>query len=106
MDYPDSAHPVCQDIIDGKSEKWILLCGTANGIAITANKYQKIRAWLAWNPEIASLTRAHNDANILCIPARYTTEDEALEIAKSFLETPFEWGRHERRIEKMKLSID
>lgn len=101
MDYPDSAHSVCQDIIDGKSEKWILLCGTANGMAMTANKYQSIRAWLAWNPEIASLTRAHNDANILCIPARYTIEDEALEIVKSFLETPFEWGRHERRIEKM-----
>jgi ribose 5-phosphate isomerase B len=89
MDYPDSAHPVCQDVVSGVSQYGILLCGTANGMAMTANKYSDIRAGLAWIPEIAQLVREHNDANILCIPARFTTEEEAIAIIQVFLQTPF-----------------
>jgi ribose 5-phosphate isomerase B len=101
MDYPDSAHPVCDDVVTGISDYGILLCGTANGMAITANKYPTIRAWLAWNGDIASLVRAHNDVNILCVPARYTTVDEAIQIVQVFLSTEFEWGRHAWRIAKI-----
>lgn len=101
MDYPDSAHPVCQDVVSGVSQYGILLCGTANGMAMTANKYSDIRAGLAWTPEIARLVREHNDANILCIPARYTTESDAIVIVRTFLATSFEWGRHQWRLNKM-----
>jgi ribose 5-phosphate isomerase B len=101
MDYPDSAHPVCNDVISGDATYGILLCGTANGMAMTANKYLTIRAGLAWTPEIARLTREHNDANIVCIPARYTTEQEVIAIVTIFLETLFEWGRHQGRLDKM-----
>ena len=90
MDYPDSAHPVCQDVVAGTVIYGILLCGTANGMAMTANKYPNIRAGLAWTSEVARLVREHNDANILCIPARYTTEEDAIAIVKTFLETVFE----------------
>lgn len=90
MDYPDSAHPVCQDVVSGTVVYGILLCGTANGMAMTANKYPNIRAGLAWTSEVARLVREHNDANILCIPARYTTEEDAIAIVKTFLETVFE----------------
>lgn len=105
MDYPDSAHPVCQDVVSGTVVYGILLCGTANGMAMTANKYPNIRAGLAWTSEVARLVREHNDANILCIPARYTTEEDAIAIVKTFLETVFEWGRHQRRVDKMCCSI-
>lgn len=101
VDYPDVAHIVCQDIISEHSEYGILLCGTANGMVITANKYKDVRAWLAWNPEIARLVREHNNANILCIPARYTDEDQVRDIVQAFLGARFEWWRHERRIEKI-----
>lgn len=90
MDYPDSAHPVCQDVLSGASQYGILFCNTANGMAMTANKYPSIRAGLAWTSEVARLAREHNDANILCIPARYTTEEEATAIVRIFIETPFE----------------
>jgi ribose 5-phosphate isomerase B len=95
MGYPDSAHPVCQDVVSGTVVYGILLCGTANGMVMTANKYREIRAGLAWTSEIAGLVREHNDANILCIPARYTTSDEAIKITKTFLETSFAGGRHQ-----------
>jgi ribose 5-phosphate isomerase B len=78
-----------------------LLCGSANGVMITANKHQKIRAGLAWNTEVASLVRQHNDANVLGIPARFVTLEEAIEITNVFLETEFEGGRHQLRVDKI-----
>lgn len=101
VDYPDFAHPVADAVDNGEITKAILLCGTGNGVAITANKYKNVRAGLCWTTEIASLIRQHNDANIVCIPARFTSEWQALEIVKVFLETAFEGGRHGRRVDKM-----
>jgi len=104
MDYPDAAHPVATAVENGEFEKGILLCGTANGVVITANKHQDIRAGLAWTPEIATLIRQHNDANIVCIPSRFTTDVAMLEIVYNFLNTEFEGGRHAARVEKIALS--
>jgi ribose 5-phosphate isomerase B len=100
-DYADFAHPLSTAIENQEFGCGILLCGSANGVAMTANKHQKIRAGLAWNVEVASLVRLHNDANVLCIPARFTTLEEAIEIMNVFLETDFEGGRHQLRIDKM-----
>jgi ribose 5-phosphate isomerase B len=100
-DYADFAHPVAAAVENQEFSCGILLCGSANGVAITANKHQKIRAGLAWNTEVAALVRLHNDANILCIPARFVTFEEAIEITNVFLETPFEGGRHQLRIDKI-----
>jgi ribose 5-phosphate isomerase B len=100
-DYADFAHPLSMAIENQEFGCGILLCGSANGVAMTANKHQKIRAGLAWNVEVASLVRLHNDANVLCIPARFTTLEEAIEIMNVFLETDFEGGRHQLRIDKM-----
>jgi ribose 5-phosphate isomerase B len=85
----------------GKADLGILICGSANGVAMTANKHENIRAAIAWKKEIAELARQHNDANILCLPARYITVDEAKEMVDAFIETPFEGGRHQRRVEKI-----
>jgi ribose 5-phosphate isomerase B len=101
VDYPDFAHPVADAVEKGEAVAGLLLCGSANGVAITANKHQGIRAALCWNEEIASLARQHNNANIVCIPARYVSSDEAEKILITFLRTPFEGGRHERRVEKI-----
>ncbi|MBX2842599.1 MAG: ribose 5-phosphate isomerase B [Flammeovirgaceae bacterium] len=101
VDYPDFAHPVAQAVESGECEIGILICGTGNGVAITANKHQKIRAGLCWNEEVASLIRQHNDANVLSMPARFITLEEAEKITKTFLTTAFEGGRHARRVEKM-----
>ena len=101
VDYPDFVHPVAKDIIEGKADFGILLCGSGNGVAITANKYKEVRAALCWNKELANLARAHNNANILCIPSRFITEENLLDIVESFLKTPFEGGRHQRRVDKI-----
>jgi len=100
-DYPDYAHAAAREIENGNSEYGILICGSANGVAITANKHQKIRAALCWQNEIASLARQHNDANIICLPARFVTIDEAEEMVHTFLSTEFEGGRHQKRVEKI-----
>ena len=104
VDYPDFVHPVAQDIKDNKADFGILICGSANGVAMTANKHQKIRAGLCWNKEIVHLVRSHNNANILCIPARFTAVQQALEMVDVFLNTEFEGGRHQNRIDKIPLS--
>ena len=101
VDYPDFAHPVASDIEAKKAELGILICGSANGVAITANKHQGIRAAICWLPELAALARQHNNANIVCIPARFISPREASEIVNTFLNTPFEGGRHSRRVEKI-----
>ena len=100
-DYADFAHPVAEAVEKGDFDKGILICGSANGVAMTANKHQGIRAAITWNNELAALARQHNDANILCIPARFVTPDLAKEMVKTFLSTDFEGGRHQRRIDKI-----
>ncbi len=101
VDYPDYVHPLCIAVAKGEYSKGILICGSANGVAITANKYSNIRAAIAWLPEIASLARQHNDANIICIPARFVSLDAAIEIIQNFIDTPFEGGRHQTRVDKI-----
>lgn len=103
VDYPDFAHSVASDVAAGKAAFGILICGSGNGVCITANKHAEIRAALCWNEELASLARQHNNANVLCIPARFVSIDLANAMAKTFMETSFEGGRHERRVEKIAL---
>lgn len=100
-DYPDFAHPVASAVENGDASFGILVCGSANGVAITANKHQGIRAAICWLNEIASLARQHNNANILCIPARFVSVPEATDMVDTFLATPFEAGRHQQRVEKI-----
>lgn len=104
VDYPDFAHPTATSVETNQSGCGILICGSANGVAITANKHQGIRAALCWKKEIAELSRLHNNANIVCLPARYLSPDEAFEIIDTFLNTPFEGGRHEGRVNKIACS--
>ena len=101
VDYPDFVHPVANDVINRNSDLGILICGSANGVAMTANKYQEIRAGLCWNKEIVELIKSHNNANVLCIPARFTAIPQALEMVETFLNTEFEGGRHQRRVDKI-----
>ncbi len=101
VDYPDFAHAVARSIEDKETELGILICGSGNGISIAANKHADIRAAIAWKPELASLARQHNDANILSLPARFISELEAIEIVKAFLEASFEGGRHQARVDKI-----
>lgn len=101
VDYPDFAHPVASAVESKEYAFGILVCGSANGVAITANKHQHIRAAICWLNEIAVLSRMHNNANILCIPARFVSEDLAKEMTTTFLNTPFEGGRHEGRVNKI-----
>jgi ribose 5-phosphate isomerase B len=101
MDYPDTAHPVAIKVESGDAQLGILICGSANGVAITANKHAGIRAALCWNKEVAGLARLHNDANILCLPARFISKLEAEEMVHLFLETAFEGGRHANRVNKI-----
>ena len=105
VDYPDFAHPVAEAVEGGASAWGVLICGSANGVAITANKHQGIRAALCWTEEIAKLARQHNNANIVCIPARFVSTVVAENITTAFLETPFEGGRHENRVNKIACSI-
>lgn len=104
IDYPDYAHPVAEEIEQKKSELGILICGSGNGISMTANKHQGIRCALCWNPEIASLARQHNDANILSLPARFISPEVAQEILTAFLSAEFEGGRHANRVSKISCS--
>jgi ribose 5-phosphate isomerase B len=101
VDYPDFAHPVANAIENHNDAFGILICGSANGVAITANKHQHVRAALCWNNEVAELARAHNNANILCLPARFTTLPQCIEMLQTFMNTPFEGGRHENRVKKI-----
>lgn len=101
VDYPDFAHPLAEAVVNGDCEYGISICGSGNGINMTVNKYSEIRAALCWNVELAELARQHNDANILSLPARFVDEDTALEMVKVFLQTPFEGGRHQKRIDKI-----
>lgn len=101
VDYPDCVHPVVETVLKSEARFGILICGSAQGVSMTANKYQKIRAAVCWEPEIAFLARKHNDANILCLPARYVSEKSACNITFNFLQTAFEGGRHKIRVEKI-----
>lgn len=101
VDYPDFGHPVAIDIETGKADMGIVICGSGNGIAMTVNKHQGVRAALCWNKEIASLARQHNNANIISIPARFTAIPQAIEMVDIFLNTAFEGGRHQNRVDKI-----
>lgn len=101
VDYPDFAHPVASTVESGKADFGILVCGSANGVAITANKHQHIRAAICWENEIAALARQHNNANIICIPARFVSTDLAKQMVNTFLTTAFEGGRHQNRVNKI-----
>ena len=101
VDYPDYIHPVASDVNNKKALKGIIICGSGNGAAMTANKYKKIRAALCWNVELSKLSRLHNNANIISLPARFVTIEKAIEIVEMFLKTDFEGGRHQKRIEKI-----
>jgi ribose 5-phosphate isomerase B len=101
VDYPDFAHPVALDVETKKADFGIIICGSGNGIAMSANKHQGIRAALCWMKEIAVLARQHNNANIISIPARYTSIQQAVEMVQTFLNTDFEGGRHQNRVDKI-----
>lgn len=100
-DYPDYAHEAAKMVANKQCEFGIVICGSANGVSMTANKHRGIRAALCWIPEIAALARAHNDANILGLPARYLKFEEAIAIVDAFINTPFEGGRHQNRVNKI-----
>jgi ribose 5-phosphate isomerase B len=104
VDYPDFIHPVAKDVESGKSNFGIIICGSGNGANMTANKHQGIRSALCWNNEIVELSRQHNNANILSIPARFVSVQQAIKFVELFLDTPFEGGRHKRRVEKIACS--
>lgn len=101
VDYPDFVHPVADSVEKKEFNLGILICGSGNGVAMTANKHQGIRAALCWNKELAALAKQHNNANILCIPARFVSYETAFDMTETFLHTEFEGGRHERRVEKI-----
>jgi ribose 5-phosphate isomerase B len=101
VDYPDFAHPVATAVEQGEAGCGILICGSANGVAISANKHQGIRAAICWETEIAQLARQHNNANVICIPARFVSPNEAQRLVELFLDTPFEGGRHQARVAKI-----
>ena len=101
VDYPDFVHPVAEDVTNGTVDMGIIICGSGNGAAMTANKHKGIRAALCWTKEITELARQHNDANILSIPARYTSIQQAIGMVDTFLNTEFEGGRHQNRVDKI-----
>lgn len=101
VDYPDFVHPVAEDVEKKQADLGIIICGSGNGASITANKHQGVRSALSWSTEIAKLARQHNDANILSIPARYVSKNQALEMVEVFLNTDFEGGRHQNRVLKI-----
>lgn len=103
VDYPDYAHPLASEISEGKLKYGILICGSGNGISMTANKHPHVRCALCWQKEIARLARLHNDANILSMPGRFISSEEAFEVVETFLNTDFEGGRHQGRIDKIDL---
>jgi len=101
VDYPDFAHPVAASVENNETAFGILICGSANGVAITANKHAGVRAAICWGDELASLARQHNDANVICIPARFVDETTAIKMVDTFMNTAFEGGRHEGRVRKI-----
>ncbi len=101
VDYPDFVHPVAKDVDNNAVDFGILICGSGNGVSMTANKYKNVRAGLCWTKEIVELTRLHNNANVLSIPARFTSLPQAIEMVKTFIDTEFEGGRHLNRIHKI-----
>jgi ribose 5-phosphate isomerase B len=103
MDYPDVIHPLADEISNKEYELGIIICGTGNGVSMTANHHDGIRCALCWKKEIAEMARLHNDANILALPARHLTNEEAIEIVEVFLHTEFEGGRHQSRVDKIEL---
>ena len=103
VDYPDFIHPVSIDVKNNTSKVGIIICGSGNGASMSANKHQGIRSALCWNKEVCKLSREHNNANILSIPARYVSIDKAIEMIEVFINTPFEGGRHLRRVEKINI---
>lgn len=103
VDYPDFAHPIAESIAKKEFDLGVLICGSANGVCITANKHAGVRAALAWRPDVAALARQHNNANILCLPARFLSVDEAKQITESYLNADFEGGRHANRVSKIDL---
>lgn len=100
-DFPDFAKPVAKAVSSGEVKRGVLMCGTGLGMSYTANRYPKVRAAVAWSPEVAEMARKHNDSNVLVLPARFVSEDEGLAILKKWLDTNFEGGRHQRRVEKI-----
>ena len=104
VDYPDFVHPVASDVATNKVDFGIIICGSGNGANMTANKHQEVRSALCWTKEIAALARQHNDANILSIPARFTSVQQVIEMVDTFLSTDFEGGRHEGRVNKIPTS--
>ena len=100
-DYADFAHPLAREISDGKAKRGVLLCGTGLGMSYVANRYPHVRGAVSWSPEVAELSRRHNDSNVLILPARFVSEDDAKKILKAWLDAPFEGGRHERRVVKI-----
>jgi ribose 5-phosphate isomerase B len=100
-DYADYAHPLAQKVSAGEVQRGVLLCGTGLGMSYTANRYPHVRAAVAWNPDIAKLAREHNDSNVLVVPARFVSEELGIAILKTWLDTPFEGGRHARRVDKI-----
>jgi ribose 5-phosphate isomerase B len=101
VDYPDFAHAVARRVETGQARRGVLLCGTGLGMAYAANRHAGVRAAVAWSPEIAALARSHNDANVLVLPARFVTEEQGVSILRTWLETPFDGGRHTQRIQKI-----
>jgi ribose 5-phosphate isomerase B len=103
-DYADYAHALADRVSTGEAQRGVLLCGTGLGMSYTANRHANVRAAVAWSPEIARLAREHNDANVLVLPARFVSDEQGLAILKTWLDTPFEGGRHARRVEKIELT--
>jgi len=103
VDYPDYVHPLATAVHNGEFTFGIAICGSGNGVSMVANKHAGIRAALCWQPELARLARAHNDANILSLPARYISKEDAIACVEAFLSEPFEGGRHQRRVEKVNI---
>ncbi|MCR9183477.1 MAG: ribose 5-phosphate isomerase B [Flavobacteriaceae bacterium] len=101
VDYPDFVHPVAKAVSNSEVDFGIIICGSGNGASMTANKHQKVRSALCWTKEITELARLHNDANILSLPARFISKPQALDMVKTFLDTPFEGGRHQNRVQKI-----
>ena len=100
-DYADYAHPLAKEVSEGKVKRGILLCGTGLGMSYVANRYPNVRAAVTWSPEVAELAKSHNDANVLVLPARFVTDDDAVKILRTWLETEFAGGRHQRRVVKI-----
>ncbi|MDD3875268.1 MAG: ribose 5-phosphate isomerase B [Bacteroidales bacterium] len=101
VDYPDYAHPLALSVENGECEAGIILCGSGNGVCMSVNKHKSIRGALCWEVEIATLARLHNNANVLCMPARFVSLEKAIDISEAFLNTEFEGGRHKKRIDKI-----